>query len=208
MPEDTSPKKVLLVEGSSDEHVVKHIWESCREAGLSFEILDKRGFPELLRSIITELVATERETLGILIDANDNPDRRWKEISGQLERFSEIKVPKKPQRSGTIIDSQPRIGIWMMPDNTSSGELEDFIHQLIPDGDPVWPRSCEYINGIPEEDRKFRSRKKRRAQIHAWLATRERPRLMGAAIGYGDLDVQVPLANEFYEWLYRLFYEE
>lgn len=30
----------------------------------------------------------------------------------------------------------------------------------------------------------------------------------GAAIGRGDLDVQVPLANEFYEWLYRLFHEE
>lgn len=209
MPEDTSPKKVLLVEGSSDEHVVRHVWKSRREAGLPpFEILNKKGFDNLLQSIITELIAIERETVGILIDANDNPDKRWNEVVEQLEEFSEISVPKKPQRSGIIIDNQPRIGIWMMPDNQSSGELEDFIHQLIPDRDPVWPRSCDYINGIPEKERKFSSRKKRRAQIHAWLATRERPRPMGAAIGRGDLDVQVPLANEFYEWLYRLFHEE
>lgn len=208
MPEDTSPKKVLLVEGSSDEHVVRHVWKSRREAGLPFEILNKKGFDNLLQSIITELIAIERETVGILIDANDNPDKRWNEVVEQLEEFSEISVPKKPQRSGTIIDNQPRIGIWMMPDNQSSGELEYFIHQLIPDRDPVWPRSCDYINGIPEKERKFSSRKKRRAQIHAWLATRESPRPMGAAIGRGDLDVQVPLANEFYEWLYRLFHEE
>lgn len=183
MPEDTSPKKVLLVEGSSDEHVVRHVWKSRREAGLPFEILNKKGFDNLLQSIITELIAIERETVGILIDANDNPDKRWNEVVEQLEEFSEISVPKKPQRSGIIIDNQPRIGIWMMPDNQSSGELEDFIHQLIPDRDPVWPRSCDYINGIPEKERKFSSRKKRRAQIHAWLATRERPRPRGQRLG-------------------------
>lgn len=208
MPEDADYKKVLLVEGSSDEHVVTHVWKSRHGDSAPFKIINKKNISQLLASIYPEFSTRGREVMGILIDANNNPDKRWNEVVKQLVEFLEISVPKKPQRSGTIIDSQPRIGIWMMPDNTSSGELEDFIHKLIPYGDPVWPRSRDYINGIPEKEREFRPHKKRRAQIHAWLATRESPRLMGAAIGRGDLDVQVPLANEFYDWLYRLFNEE
>lgn len=212
MPKDVDYKdykKVLLVEGSNDGHVAIHIWKSHHGSGSApFEIIDKKGIGNLLKSLYLEFSTYDREVIGILIDANDNPGKRWKEIVGQLEEFPEISIPQKPEGLGTIIDNQPRIGIWMMPDNQSSGELENFIHQLIPDRDPVWPRSCDYINGIPEKDGKFSLRKKLRAQIHAWLATRERPRPMGAAIGCGDLDVQVPLANEFYEWLCRLFHEE
>ncbi len=63
--------KVLLVEGSNDEHVVRHIWKSRHNSSQSFEILDKQGYNTLLDSITTELVAIERETVGILIDAND-----------------------------------------------------------------------------------------------------------------------------------------
>lgn len=200
--------KVLLVEGSNDEHVVRHIWKSRHNSSQPFEILDKQGYNTLLDSITTELVAIERETVGILIDANDAPEKRWREITDHLTKFFDIQVPTKPEKSGTIIDSQPRVGIWMMPDNHSSGELENFIRELIPDEDPIWPLACDYINGIPLDDRKFRPHKELRAQIHAWLAARERPRPMGTAIGHGDLDVHQPAASHLYEWLHRLFIEE
>ena len=57
--------------------------------------------------------------------------------------------------NGAIMAGQPSIGVWLMPDNQSTGELEDFVAQMIPPGDPVWPRSEYYIEGIPEPDRKF-----------------------------------------------------
>ena len=60
---------------------------------------------------------------------------------------------------------------------------------MIPPGDPVWPLSEVYIDDIPEEYRRFAQRKILKAKVHAWLATRERPRPMGSAIDAGDLDM-------------------
>ena len=109
---------------------------------------------------------------------------------------------------GTIIaesSRMPRIGIWVMPNNASNGELEDFLVTMLPDSDPVWPRAVAYIDGIPERDRKFKEGKALRAQLHAWLATRKEPRPSGRAILAGDLRVDGILAGKFVDWLRRLF---
>ena len=116
-----------------------------------------------------------------------------------------IQVPTHPNPDGTIIKGTPRVGIWLMPDNESSGELEDFVKQMIPTGDPVWPLSQRYIDGIPQANRKFADRKKLRAQLYAWLATREDPKKMGSAIGAHDLNMDGILCKKFVVWLMALF---
>lgn len=92
-----------------------------------------------------------------------------------------------------------------MPDNESSGELEDFVSSMVPVGDPVWPLSESYIDGIPAGIREFSDNKVLRATVYAWTATREQPGRMGAAIKEGDLEVNGELARKFLEWLQRLF---
>lgn len=92
-----------------------------------------------------------------------------------------------------------------MPNNQESGELEDFVAGMIPKNDAVWPLSKKYVNDIPDYARKFRQGKTLRAKVHSWLATREEPRKMGAAIGAGDLNVAAPEAVRFVDWLRRLF---
>ena len=115
---------------------------------------------------------------------------------------------REPSRKRVYLKwNQPRVGVWLMPDNVSSGELENFIHKLIPEEDAIWPRAKQYIDDIPAEDRKFRDRKEFRAKIHAWLATCESPRQMGAAIGTRDLNSEAQIAKDFYEWLRQLFTE-
>ena len=73
------------------------------------------------------------------------------------------------------LEVNPASGIWLMPDNKSPGELEDFIASMIPSEDPVWPLSKDYIDAIPEEHREFKEGKIQRAKVHAWLAAREEP---------------------------------
>ena len=92
-----------------------------------------------------------------------------------------------------------------MPNNMSSGELEDFVAEMIPDGDSVWPRSESYIQSIPEDERKFGEKKILRAKVHAWLAARKKPGQMGLAIRHNDLDVTGQLSTEFVDWLKELF---
>ena len=90
-----------------------------------------------------------------------------------------------------------------MPDNKSPGKLENFVERTIPEDDPVWPLSQNYIDEIPEEDKKFRPPKIVKAKVHAWLATRKDPGLMGKAVW--DLDIKNALYQEFLDWLKELF---
>ena len=202
-PDTLIQNRVLLVEGQNDRHVVRHI---CgRHPSMpSFDIVDKGGVTELLDSISIEIRAPGRQAVGFLVDSNRDLMARWDEIRHQILR-AEIRLPRSPAPAGTIIEGTPRVGIWLMPDNESSGELEDFVEQMIPAGDPVWPLSQRYIDGIPQANRKFAPLKTLRAQLYAWLAAREDPRQMGLAIQARDLAVDGALCQGFVEWLMALF---
>ncbi len=76
---------------------------------------------------------------------------------------------------------------------------------MIPQDDPIWPRSEDYIDGIPPQYRRFKPGKALKAKLYAWLATRKNPKRIGAAIGTGDLNVDGPLAVRFADWLRQLF---
>ena len=215
MPNPNLPlsERALLVEGQDDKHVVRHLCirsQICirNESMLAFDILDKGGIDPLLDSISLEIKAPGRESVGILVDANDEPANRWQSIRSRLQRF-DLHLPAEPDSEGTILSAAspavPRIGIWLWPDNQRRGELEDFVKAMIPSADPVWPKSEEYIDHIPELDRKFLPGKETKAKIYAWLATTETPGRMGTAIRAGSLGVDGPLALKFADWLRRLF---
>ena len=195
--------KVLLVEGQDDKHVVRHL---CSKNGLDAEICirDKGGFPKLLPAIGPEIKAPGLNAIGIIVDANSDLTAHWSAISKRL-REENIEAPERPSPDGTIIPGAPRIGIWLMPDNRSPGELEDFVQTMIPVDDPVWPMSEQYIDGIPDALRKFIPKKKSRAELYAWLATRKDPKFMGTAIKAEDLRIDGDLCKSFTTWMQRLF---
>ena len=197
-------ERVLLVEGPDDKHVVRQL---CRHQSVpNFSIKVAGTVETLLSTVGAEILAPGRKCVGILIDADDDPRRRWEELVDLLSE-EDIRIPGHPNPLGTIVNTAegPPIGIWIMPDNGSSGELEDFVQKMIPAGDPVWPKSQTYIEQIPVEQRKFRPGKLLRAQVYAWLATREIPGRMGAAMGAGDLDMNVAQVQRFIDWLRNLF---
>ena len=207
---DSPSQQLLLVEGTDDKHVVLHLCNRS-ELGLPFTISSRGSVEQVLAAIGPEIKAPDRTTLGILVDANDDRGARWRAVADRL-RNAGVQPPAAIAREGAIIEGdrqegRPRVGVWLMPDNASTGELEDFVAVMIPEGDPVWPRSTDYVAGIPEEDRKFTEGKTRRAEVHAWLAVRREPRRMGAAIGTRDLDIDVPVCRTFVDWLRRLFRE-
>ena len=194
---------ILLVEGTDECHVIRHLRDRS-EPMPTFDVAVKEGIEPLLQSIYLEVRVPGRNALGILVDANDDPEARWRAVTGRL-RGAGVKPPAEPSPSGNIIEGRPRIGIWMMPNNRSRGELEDFVAAMIPVGDAIWPQSQSYVEGIPDADRKFASAKTLRAQVHAWLAVRERPRRMGLAIAAGDLDTDADACQRFVRWLQALF---
>ena len=175
----------------------------CRASGIQ----DKGTLGQVLDAIGPELKVSGRKALGVLVDADDSLADRWGDLSNRC-RAANIDLPQQPTATGTILEpgnGRPRIGIWLMPDNESPGELEDFVQTMVPSDDPVWPRSENYIDRIPVADRRFRPGKLLRAKLYAWLATRENPGRMGAAIRARDLRVDGVLGSTFTRWLRSLF---
>jgi len=200
-------RKVLLVEGNDDKHVVLNIWKKLNTNPPPFEIIDSKGIEKLLNLIEIELAIEGIEAVGIIVDTNDDAHKRWKQLSNRIHRSSQIQIPDEPVPQGTIVAEKPRVGVWMMPDNKSLGEIESFIHQMIPNDDKIWPRSERYVAEIPIADRKFKPHKELKSIIHAWMAVRETPRPVGTAIGAGDLNLDTPLVTTFNQWLNNLFLE-
>lgn len=197
---ETFADRVLLVEGSDEMHVVKKL---CDQVGypIDFEIKPKGGKDPLLASIRNEINVSGRTAVGIVIDANSDFSARWQAVRDRLLR-AEVEAPAGLDPKGLVIDGTPRIGVWLMPDNSKEGQLEDFVASMIPLNDRVWPLAREYVESIPEPDRPPTIIK---AQVHAWLAARSEPRPMGIAIIAGDFDTSVPQVDDLIQWLRRLF---
>ena len=202
---------LLLVEGPNDKHVIRHLVE-LHDPTLDFAIKDYEGIDGVLTRVSIHIDESTRPAIGIVVDADTVPSESWNRVCGQISNAQRdiSPIPPAPDHNGTIIPENPstgspRVGIWVMPDNVSLGELEGFVSQMIPAGDSVWPLAQQYIDRIPPIDRKFAENKTLRAQIHAWLAAREDPRQMGLAIRTRDLDVGNLLSQRFLGWLSRLF---
>ena len=202
-------KRVLYVEGSDDQRVIEAAWTKAFSIDPPWECAPKGGVENLLGSLTSELKPSGAgdRVVGIVTDANGATTDRWRAIRDRLRRAG-INAPDERNLDGTIIGAakrKPRVGVWIMPDNSSSGEIEDFVARMVPLSDPIWSRSRDFIDEIPRNERLFAEQKTTRAVVHAWLATREDPRQMGTAIQAGDLLVGGELCQGFLSWLQRLF---
>ena len=207
VPTPAAPRRILLVEGPDDRSVIDHL-RNRHESLPSFEIEAKGGIKPLLAAIGPEVKVPGRRAIGVVVDADRDAEARWASV---VDRLAQIGIEVGGlDPLGTIIPrspAAPTIGVWMMPDNRSPGEIEDFIRTMVPTEDPVWPLAEDYIDGIPPAHRAFTSPKTLRAKVHAWLATRARPRLMGTAIAANDLDITGENCRTLLAWLQRLFAE-
>lgn len=202
--------RLLLVEGSEDKYFVLRLSERNNLLD-RFWILNKGGKDQLIQSIGAEANVEGRTTLGIVLDADDDVTARWQEVTKELdelrqeEHFDLPELPDQPRPNGIVVEGTIRIGVWLMPDNRSSGEIEDLVAKMIPCCDKMWPLAEQFIDDIPEELRVFRLEKASKSKVYAWLATRKEPRAMGLAVEAGDLDISVPNSTAFVNWLRRLF---
>ena len=206
-------RKMLLVEGVDDEHVLKHICGN-RDIPHLDEVKQLGGDRELLSTIPVQLKASSEEgdVVGVVMDADTNVSARWQSVRHRfLEAgYPEVMVPDQPDPDGTILESPtgtllPRAGIWIMPDNTTTGILEDFLAFLVPQPDLLFKYAITSVDFIP--DKRFSELDKPKAVMHTWLAWQQEPgQPYGTAITSRFLDVSLPQADLLVSWLNRLFF--
>jgi len=212
----------LLVEGIDDLHVCYHLLKyhsiMVLEKKVSedymvdvwgkIEILPQGGVENLLLAIKTELFRKNLRHLGILVDADEDVASRWQSLRNILGMCGYGAIPTIPDPKGTIVqqDSQPTVGIWIMPDNQLPGMLEDFCRLLVPDNDLLWEIAAGAVQQAIEQDRRFPELHITKAELHAWLAFQEVPgRPIGQAITKKYLDPEAPHAHHFIQWIRLLF---
>jgi len=204
-------KRVLMVEGSDDEHVVKHLC-GVRQLGLIDKIYDCKGKDPLLNAIAVHLKETDIVALGILLDADTDLHARWQAVAQRLQGAGYSRLPATPATDGTVIDAAadtllPRVGVWLMPDNRVPGILEDFLRFLVPASDPLFAHVEQSVDSISAGLCRFDTLKKPKAKIHTWLAWQEEPgKPLGQAITARYLDPNLPAADLFAQWLQRTFF--
>ena len=203
-------RKVLLVEGIDDEHVMKHI---CTNRGIPHldEVKEHGNDTRLLKAIPVQIKFSEGEgdVVGIVIDADSDLCARWQSVRDRLVEVGYRDVPNAPDPNGTIVEPpdnslRPRVGVWIMPDNKTPGILEDFLQYLIPKSDALFDHAVNSVDSLPEQ--RFSDNDRPKAFIHTWLAWQKEPgRPYGTAITARFLDPDLPQADVLALWLKRLF---
>lgn len=203
----------LLVEGMNDFHVICALCEKYNvPETFCIPRPDKRktqGVEPLLLSLPIILKDVNLQTLGIVVDADQDLQARWQGISDKLKSVGYDNIPKNTCAEGWIYEQNelPKIGVWIMPNNQLIGELEDFIAYLIPDDDQLKDKANEIldelekleINGYNKDDRS-------KAFIHTWLAWQKEPgRPMGLSITANVLKYDNEIIQAFINWLNKLY---
>lgn len=206
-----SAKKVLLVEGADDEHVLKHL---CGNRGLPQldEIKPHGGVDQLLSSFPVRLKASnDGDIVGLVVDADVDLDARWQSLRDLLLQAGYHGVATTPLADGLVLDPPagtllPRVGIWIMPDNQTKGILESFLQFLVPAGSRLLDHVKTSVATIPDAERRFSPLTEPKAIIHTWLAWQEEPgKPLGTAITARYLDPDVVQVDVLVSWLKRLF---
>ena len=207
--------KRLLVEGKSDMRVIPYLME---KNGVEWEIdgrptvhIEASGsVGEILeRGVLeAELRASGLEALGIIVDANGNAGKRWKQIRNRSK--SEFKeLPKQIPEQGLIClhSEGARFGVWIMPDNRMSGALESFLIGLIPqESEKLFSFAKNCVSGARDIGAPLKCSQTTKAELHTWLAWQDEPgRQLHEAVNYRMLDAKNSNSASFARWFRQLF---
>lgn len=201
--------KLLLVEGPNDCHVIASLCTAHSLPDQTCVFYEGGGDEGVLNRLKAVFGRRQNyEAIGIVLDA-DNPDvtTRWQQLCDQSE-LQAYPLPSAPEPDGTIIDGppdHPRLGIWLMPDNSNPGMLEDFLLRLAhSDGRAAARQTVAGVRGQPWAP--FRDAHHSKAVIHTYLAWQDEPgKPLGQSITSHALRPHTPIAQTFTAWLTRLF---
>jgi hypothetical protein len=213
MPQE-NPRQ-LLVEGKEDVYAVAGLMQHFVEWGTGpddwcVKIVPVGSDDELLAPSVLKTYAKQQEieALGVLLDANDGLDAKWRRTQARLKEFLN-EVPESLPPEGLIVQPSnlPRIGVWFMPDNRSRGMLETLLTFMVPDAEePVWLYAVGAVAEAKQRGARYKVRHLDKAKIHTWLAWQDPPGdPLGLALKKKCLDPQSSCAAPFVAWFIKLF---
>ena len=207
--------KFLLTEGKNDAYAIAGLMANYVAWGKSEDEwpvkLEAAGSVEELLNPIYLGASFKRsglEAIGILLDADEDSAVRWERCQ-VLCSAAFPGLPTVLPPNGLIHEaaSGTRLGVWIMPDNRSSGMLETFLCYLVPQTrENVWKHAMLATKQAGELGAPFKAIHADKARIHTYLAWQDPPgRPLGEALKTDCLAAKSPAAGQFAQWFLDLF---
>jgi hypothetical protein len=204
----------LIVEGFDDLQSVAALmgehtpWpEDKRKAPVWIEI--SNGAPDILRDgfLSVYLKNPEINTLGVMFDADSKPPERYARVAALCKQF--FAFPKDLPKGGIILENaaHKRFGLWIMPDNSSEGDLETFLKYLVPaTAQPIWEYAVTCVTEARRSGCPCRDSHVTKAHLYTWLAWQDPPaQSAGRALTKYILDPKHSYASDFVKWFMKLY---
>ena len=211
-----SHANLLIVEGQDDKHSViglmqHHInWPDSRDKWpVYLEVGNSAS--EILKSayLTTQMKGANVRAMGIMLDADDAPTGRYQSIRGTFVKMFPS-LPLTMPSAGLVVNNDEegkRLGVWLMPDNSSEGCLETFLRYLVPNNaDFVWRHAVDSVAEALALGSRCREAHLDKANLYTWLAWQDPPgQQPGIALTQKILDPASPYANSFVSWFKELY---
>ncbi len=207
----------LLVEGTDDLYVIVELmkrngvdWPD-RKADAPVLIKPMQGVGAIMKApfLGDQLKQPGLQALGIMIDADDDPKRRWEWFRDQLATRQFRNLPETMPATGLITDDAAglRVGLWLMPDCGSAGILETFLALLVRGPDlALWDHAGASFETARALGAPCGQTHHDKARIHTWLAWQDPPGTsFGLALTKRNLDPNAPGAAAFVAWFRKLY---
>jgi hypothetical protein len=207
-------EKVLIVEGVDDKGCVIGLMRNYIEwpTREPWPVLIKHagGASEVLKPAFLSTQLKERgvRIVGIMLDADANPSGRYQSIRNTCSRLL-FSLPETLPAGGGIAQNQGgmKVGIWIMPDNSSEGYIETFLRYLVPDKEePIWQHAINSVESAKRLGAQYPDKDIPKAHLFTWLAWQSVPgQQPGIALTKHILNPDSPHAAPFVKWFRDLF---
>ena len=216
----TSQNRILLVEGETDRSFFCEVLNKLnlqvavkvappRDLGGSHNT--KEGVFNYLPTLLNQFPDGTLVNLAVVVDADSEPNGGYQRT---LERVTRIVSPLRYSLSSEPIggliykheDGLGDFGLWIMPDNTQEGMLEDWLKQCIhPNEQALFNHAVSVVGELPFPP-KFREIHKTKAEVSTWMAWQKKPgHGLYRAIEDNLLDTDSLLYQKLINWLRHIY---
>jgi hypothetical protein len=167
------------------------------------------GHTEILKDgfLSVHIKSAQIKTLGVVLDADSKSAKgRYSRVVSLCKDFFDF--PATTPGEGVIVEkSSKRFGLWIMPDNDSSGDIETFLKYLVPAASKqAWDYAVDCVAKARRDGCPCQETHVAKANLYTWLAWQDPPsQSPGRALTQKILDPKLPYAAPFVKWFMELY---
>jgi hypothetical protein len=130
-PLEITKKKLLAVEGNDEDNFFSALFKhmGIEDIIQVWPVGGKDQFKNKIPALLKNTGFRGLEAIAIIRDADTSCENTFKSVKGVLEKNG-LQPPRKP---GAFSHGNPKVGVFIMPDNKSKGMLESLCLETVKD---------------------------------------------------------------------------